>query len=83
MPWGTSGPRERPFSGSGELQHQFLETAQTGIVKINQSTSDACVEYPFGGWKASGVGPPEHSIGDIEFYTRIQAVYRPDEARLT
>jgi acyl-CoA reductase-like NAD-dependent aldehyde dehydrogenase len=30
---------------------------------------------PFGGWKASGIGPPEHGEGDRLFYTRMQAVY--------
>ena len=30
---------------------------------------------PFGGWKASGFGPPEHGRWDAEFLTRPQAVY--------
>jgi acyl-CoA reductase-like NAD-dependent aldehyde dehydrogenase len=30
---------------------------------------------PFGGWKASGIGPPEHGSFDRDFYTRVQAVY--------
>ena len=32
-------------------------------------------EAPFGGWKSSGVGPPEHGPGNVEFYTRLQAIY--------
>jgi acyl-CoA reductase-like NAD-dependent aldehyde dehydrogenase/nicotinamidase-related amidase len=63
------------FSSSRELQRRFLEEAQAGILKLNQATSDAAVEAPFGGWKASGIGPPEHSDSNREFYTRTQAVY--------
>jgi acyl-CoA reductase-like NAD-dependent aldehyde dehydrogenase len=48
-------------------------------LKVNQSTSDAAVDAPFGGWKASGIGPPEHGIFDLEFFTRPQTVY--DELR--
>src|SRR5215207_684220 len=46
-----------------------------GIVKINRSTADAEVDVPFGGWKASGIGPPEHGRFDRDFYTRPQVVY--------
>jgi acyl-CoA reductase-like NAD-dependent aldehyde dehydrogenase len=63
------------FSTSKQLQQQFLETAQAGILKINLATADADAEAPFGGWKASGIGPPEHGASNREFYTRTQAVY--------
>ena len=65
------------FSASKKLQEQFLETAQAGILKINLATADADAEAPFGGWKASGIGPPEHGASNREFYTRTQSVYRP------
>ncbi len=64
------------FSASSELHEQFLNTAQAGILKINRATADADAEAPFGGWKASGIGPPEHGASNREFYTRTQAVYR-------
>ncbi|HWD91331.1 MAG TPA: aldehyde dehydrogenase family protein [Verrucomicrobiae bacterium] len=64
------------FSNSKQLQEQFLETAQAGILKINLATADADAEAPFGGWKSSGIGPPEHGASNREFYTRAQAVYR-------
>ena len=64
------------FSGSPEIQRQFLQEAVAGILKINRATSDAGVNVPFGGWKHSGVGPPEHGPSNREFYTRTQAVYR-------
>ncbi len=63
------------FSDRKELQERFREEAQAGIVKINASTAGVDVALPFGGWKASGIGPPEHGEGDRLFYTRMQAVY--------
>jgi acyl-CoA reductase-like NAD-dependent aldehyde dehydrogenase len=35
-------------------------------------------DAPFGGWKASGFGPPEHGEWDAAFATRPQAVYGDD-----
>ena len=63
------------FSRSPELQKQFLAEAQAGMLKINSSTAGADVSLPFGGWKMSGLGPPEHGEADRLFYTRLQAVY--------
>ena len=31
-----------------------------GVLKLNRSTVDADASSPFGGWKASGIGPAEH-----------------------
>ena len=68
------------FTRSAELQQRFLNEAQAGILKINQATADVAVHLPFGGWKSSGVGPPEHGVGDREFYTRLQAIYASSPA---
>ena len=52
------------------------------MLKLNESTAGVDPSLPFGGWKASGLGPPEHGEGDRLFYTRLQAVYgRPRPAR--
>ena len=64
------------FTASPDIVGRFLEEAEAGILKVNQSTADAAVDVPFGGWKASGLGPPEHGDFDVEFYTRPQTVYR-------
>jgi alpha-ketoglutaric semialdehyde dehydrogenase len=64
------------FSESAEIQEHFLQDARAGILKINRATSDAGVNVPFGGWKHSGVGPPEHGPSNREFYTRTQSIYR-------
>ncbi len=63
------------FSQSPNLQHKFLEEAKAGVLKLNASTAGVDVSLPFGGWKSSGIGPPEHGDGDMRFYTRMQAVY--------
>ena len=63
------------FSGPGIGWDAFAAGAEAGILKMNGSTADADAEAPFGGWKSSGVGPPEHGPGDVEFYTRLQAIY--------
>jgi acyl-CoA reductase-like NAD-dependent aldehyde dehydrogenase len=64
------------FSRSAASAERFLEEAQAGILKLNRSTADAELDVPFGGWKASAVGPPEHGSFDADFYTRPQTVYR-------
>lgn len=63
------------FSNADVLRERFLDEAEAGLLKLNRSTVDAGVESPFGGWGNSGVGPPEHGQGDIELYTRWQAIY--------
>jgi acyl-CoA reductase-like NAD-dependent aldehyde dehydrogenase len=64
------------FSSSGELVERFVGEAQAGVLKLGRSTADAEVDVPFGGWKGSGIGPPEHGDFDRDFYTRPQVVYR-------
>lgn len=64
------------FSRSNEMREAFCDGVRAGILKINQPTHGAGVEAPFGGWKASGVGPPEHGECNREFYTRAQAIYK-------
>ncbi len=64
------------FSRSSETQRQFLADARAGILRINMSTAGAAGDAPFGGWKESGIGPPEHGAADVEFYTRYQTVYQ-------
>jgi alpha-ketoglutaric semialdehyde dehydrogenase len=63
------------FAGDGPWRERFQERTEAGILKGGSSTADADSEAPFGGWKASGVGPPERGSGDVEFYTRAQALH--------
>ncbi|MCC7203677.1 MAG: aldehyde dehydrogenase family protein [Phycisphaeraceae bacterium] len=66
------------FTRRHDLQDRFRDQARAGILKINASTAGVDVALPFGGWKASGIGPPEHGPGDKLFYTRMQALYTHD-----
>ena len=66
------------FSDSADLQQKFLAEARAGVLKINSATAGVDVSLPFGGWKMSGLGPPEHGEADRLFYTRMQAVYRAE-----
>ena len=63
------------FAGPGRWRERFQESVRAGILKWDSSTADADAFAPFGGWKSSGVGPPEHGPGNVEFYTRLQAIY--------
>jgi alpha-ketoglutaric semialdehyde dehydrogenase len=69
------------FSHSPGLQTKFLVEARAGILKLNSATAGVDASLPFGGWKASGLGPPEHGEGDPLFYTRMQAVYGGDDLK--
>ncbi len=60
---------------SQEAVDQFARTTKAGILKANQPTAGAGASLPFGGFGLSGVGPPEHGEGDVEFHTRWQAIY--------
>jgi acyl-CoA reductase-like NAD-dependent aldehyde dehydrogenase len=63
------------YSQDRDAQRLFLKKAECGILKLNQPTVGVIPGAPFGGWKASGLGPPEHGVGDRECYTRWQSVY--------
>ena len=63
------------FAGPGGWRERFQEAIRVGILKWDSSTADADAFAPFGGWKSSGLGPPEHGPGNVEFYTRLQAIY--------
>ncbi len=71
----TQGLVAALFSHSSLRQEQFLNEVQAGVLKLNSATTDVAVNIPFGGWKASGVGSPEHASSNREFYTRTQAIY--------
>ncbi len=63
------------FTRSAALRERFLDEAQAGLLKFDQSTAGAAADAPFGGWKSSGIGPAEHGVADRDFYTRMQTVY--------
>ena len=63
------------YSEDPAYRRLFLEKAQCGVLKLNQTTLGVRPDAPFGGWKASGLGPFEHGLQDREFYTRLQTLY--------
>ena len=63
------------FTDDAATQQRFLAEARAGILKINRATADAGVDVPFGGWKTSGFGTPQHGQANVEFYTRYQTIY--------
>jgi acyl-CoA reductase-like NAD-dependent aldehyde dehydrogenase/nicotinamidase-related amidase len=63
------------FARDPKLRSEFLVRAHSGVLKLDAATADASVNAPFGGFGASGVGPPEHGEGDRAFFTRLQTVY--------
>jgi acyl-CoA reductase-like NAD-dependent aldehyde dehydrogenase/nicotinamidase-related amidase len=50
---------------------------EAGIVQLAPGPLRIDARAPFVGWKASGLGPPEHGLWDAAFYARTQAVYGP------
>ncbi|MBI1350214.1 MAG: aldehyde dehydrogenase family protein [Actinomycetales bacterium] len=62
-----------------QLAQAVMHRAEAGIVQWGGGSVPVHAEAPFGGWKASGFGPPEHGRWDAEFYTRPQAVYAPSD----
>lgn len=49
--------------------------AHVGIIQHGGRPVSVHPEAPFGGWKSSGIGTPEHGEWDVQFFTRPQAVY--------
>jgi len=62
-------------SSSESHRRTFADRVEAGIIQFNAGPLDVDPHAPFGGWKASGMGPPEHGAWDREFYSRPQAIY--------
>lgn len=54
---------------------RFLDRIQTGITHVNSPTMGGEAQLPFGGVKATGIGPREMGKTAIEFYTELKTVY--------
>jgi aldehyde dehydrogenase (NAD+) len=71
-----------PFGLSASLYSQdiskcmrFVEQAEVGKVHINSPTIGGEAQAPFGGTKATGIGPREMGTEVFEFYTETKTVY--------
>jgi acyl-CoA reductase-like NAD-dependent aldehyde dehydrogenase/nicotinamidase-related amidase len=63
------------FGRDPAQQKLFLAQAQAGILRLNPAAFPVAADAPFGGWKTSGMGPPEHGRWDRDFFARPQAIY--------
>jgi aldehyde dehydrogenase (NAD+) len=54
---------------------RFVDTVDVGIAHVNQPTLGGEVHLPFGGVKASGIGPHEQGREAIDFFTKVKTVY--------
>ncbi len=63
------------YSSAAANRRRFAEAIEAGVVKLTPGPFVIDPSAPFGGWKASRLGPPEHGRWDREFYTRPQALY--------
>jgi alpha-ketoglutaric semialdehyde dehydrogenase len=52
----------------------LVQRLDTGLVRVNQPTSGVDLHTPFGGEKASGLGPREQGKAAREFYTSLRTV---------
>ena len=71
-----------PFGLSASLYSQdiakcmrFVEVAEVGKVHLNSPTIGGEAQAPFGGTKATGIGPREMGTEVFEFYTEVKTVY--------
>jgi aldehyde dehydrogenase (NAD+) len=53
----------------------FVDRVDVGIAHVNQPTLGGEVHLPFGGVKASGIGPHEQGREAIDFFTKVKTVY--------
>jgi alpha-ketoglutaric semialdehyde dehydrogenase len=63
------------LGGDPVCQELFKQKAQAGILKIGKIQPGAALDLPFGGWKDSGYGPPQHGSANQHFYTKMQTIY--------
>jgi alpha-ketoglutaric semialdehyde dehydrogenase len=54
---------------------RFVDHIETGIVHVNSGTPGGEAQLPFGGMKATGVGPREQGPVALEFFTEVKTVY--------
>ena len=54
---------------------RFVDQVETGMTHVNAPFLGGEVHLPFGGTKASGVGPREMGEAALDFYSEVKAVY--------
>lgn len=69
------GLRAICYARSTHFSNRFVQSAQAGVIHLNEAKTRISVDAPFLGWKSSSSGLPEHGRWDRDFYARTQAVY--------
>jgi aldehyde dehydrogenase (NAD+) len=54
---------------------RFVSEIETGMTHISSATTGGEAHIPFGGIKATGIGPREQGSTMLDFYTEIKVVY--------
>jgi aldehyde dehydrogenase (NAD+) len=63
------------FTTDTTTAFRFVDAIEAGIVHVNSGTPGGEAQLPFGGSKATGVGPREQGLTAFEFYSEIKTVY--------
>jgi len=63
------------FTNDANKIFRFVEDIESGITHINSGTIGGEAQVPFGGIKATGIGPREQGKTALEFYSEIKTVY--------
>jgi acyl-CoA reductase-like NAD-dependent aldehyde dehydrogenase len=54
---------------------RYIDEIETGMTHVNSPTLGGEAQLPFGGSKATGVGPREQGSEVFDFYTETKVVY--------
>ncbi len=63
------------YTGNLNYIFRYVDEIQTGMTHVNSPTLGGEAQMPFGGMKASAVGPREQGSETFDFYTETKAVY--------
>jgi acyl-CoA reductase-like NAD-dependent aldehyde dehydrogenase len=63
------------FTNDASRIFRFVDAIETGIVHVNSGTPGGEAQLPFGGMKATGVGPREQGLTALDFFTEVKTVY--------
>lgn len=63
------------FSRDNSAVMRFIEEVEVGMVHVNEPTIGGEAQLPFGGSKATGVGPREMGDEGLHFFTELKTVF--------
>ncbi|MBK9155656.1 MAG: aldehyde dehydrogenase family protein [Chloracidobacterium sp.] len=63
------------FTNDANAMFHFINEIESGMTHVNSPTTGGEAHIPFGGIKATGVGPREQGSTSLDFYTELKVVY--------